>query len=109
MICVYITGLAETISFNVSSIVPPSPIMAALMRNTELNAAQPNVVNGGHQMGKRPRSTSETSTQITMDLDKYVSTYVCSIHSDNNILFGKHPYALCPHIQFVHLKIYEIW
>ena len=85
MICVYvcITGLAETISFNVSSIVPPSPIMAALMRNTELNAAQPS---GGHQMGKRPRSTTETSTQITMDLDKYVSTYICMYirsYSDN--------------------------
>lgn len=70
VMCVYVTGLAETISFNVSSIVPPSPIMAALMRNTELNAARPNIASGGHQTGKRPRSTSETSTQITMDLDE---------------------------------------
>ncbi len=62
--------MAETISFNVSSIVPPSPIMATLIRNTELNAARPNVAGGDQQMGKRPRSTSETSTQITMNLDE---------------------------------------
>ena len=105
---VYITGLAETISFNVSSIVPPSPIMAALMRNTELNAAQPNVANGGHQMGKRPRSTSETSTQITMDLDKYVSMYICMYIVTIIILFGEHAYIIFSHIQFAHSKIHKI-
>ena len=68
-ICIYIAGLAETISFNVSSIVPPSPIMATLIQNTRMNA-QPNVAGGDHRMDKRPRSTSETSTQITLNLDE---------------------------------------
>ena len=68
-VCTYIAGFAETISFNVSSIVPPSPIMATLIQNTRMNA-QPNVAGGDHRMDKRPRSTSETSTQITLNLDE---------------------------------------
>ena len=75
IVCMYIVGLAETISFNVSSIVPPSPILATLMHNNEkeVAVAQPIVAVAGsdHQTGKRPRSTpSETSTQITINLDE---------------------------------------
>ena len=66
----HVAGLAESISFNVSSIVPPSPIMAMLMQSTKMNAAQPNVVGRDHRVDKRPRSTSETSTQITLNLDE---------------------------------------
>jgi len=67
----YIAGLAETISFNVSSIIPLSPIMATLMLNKEQNAAKVAAAGSNHQREKRPRSsTSETSTQITINLDE---------------------------------------
>ena len=45
--------------------------MATLMRNKEQQqGARPTVAGGDRQMGKRPRSTSETSTQITIDLNE---------------------------------------
>ncbi|XP_065903031.1 condensin-2 complex subunit D3-L-like isoform X3 [Dysidea avara] len=60
-------GLAETISFNISSIVPPSPIAAALFQDKLQEGTQPK--DGGGSSSKRSRS-EESSTQININFDE---------------------------------------
>jgi len=62
----FVTGLAETISFNISSIVPPSPIAAALFQDQPQEGAQPK---HGGSSSKRSRS-EENSTQININFDE---------------------------------------
>jgi len=59
--------LAETISFNISSIVPPSPIAAALFQGKPQERMQPR--DGGGSSSKRSRS-EESSTQININFDE---------------------------------------
>ena len=40
------------------------------MQKNEQNAAKPTAAGGDRQTGKRPRSTSETSTQISINLNE---------------------------------------
>jgi len=64
----FLTGLAETISFNISSIVPPSPITAALFQDKSVEETQPKH-GSGNRRSKRSRS-EESSTQILINLDE---------------------------------------